>query len=111
MRLAVIMGLVLGIGLGLLAGWVVWPVEYADVTPDLLAADARIEYAIMVATAYEADGDLELALGRLARLGDSATVALLNAFNAAEDDEIALSGLQKLAAELELHATMPTPTE
>ncbi len=111
MRLAVIMGLVLGIGLGLLAGWMVWPVEYADVTPDLLTADARIEYAIMVATAYEADGDLELALGRLARLGDSATVALLNAFNAAEDDEIALSGLQKLAAELELHATMPTPTE
>ncbi len=111
MRLAVIMGLVLGIGLGLLAGWMVWPVEYADVTPDLLTADARIEYAIMVATAYEADGDLELALGRLARLGDSATVALLNAFNAAEDDEIALSGLQKLAVELELHATMPTPTE
>ena len=111
MRLAVIMGLVLGIGLGLLAGGVVWPVEYADVTPDLLTADARIEYAIMVATAYEADGDLELALGRLARLGDSAAVALLNAFNAAEDDEIALSGLQKLAAELELHATMPTPTE
>lgn len=111
MRWAALMGLVFGVGLGLLAGWVAWPVEYADVTPDLLATDARVEYALMVATAYEADGNLELALGRLARLGDSASVTLLNTFNAAEDDEIALSGLQKLATELELHATMPTPTK
>lgn len=109
MRWAAILGLVIGIGLGRLGGWVIWPVEYVDVTPDLLTADAQVEYALMVATAYEADGNLELALGRLARLGDSASVALLNAFTAAEDNQIALSGLQKLAAELELHATMPTP--
>ncbi len=106
MRLAVVVvGLVLGIALGLFAGWVVWPVAYTGVTPEHLSAEGRIDYAIMTATAYHADGDLALARARLARLGDNADIALLNAFITAQDDPDALAALQALAAELGVHAT------
>lgn len=111
MRTAAVIGMVIGIGLGLLGGWVIWPVEYADITPELLTVEYQTEYALMIATAYAADGDLELAHNRLARLGNSAAAAVLNAFIIADGDEVALAGLQKLAVEMELHATMPTPTE
>lgn len=111
MRAAAVLGLLIGIGLGLFGSRVLWPVEYADITPELMTAESRVDYALMVATAFAADGDLELATRRLARLGDSAAESVLNAFRVAGDDEAALSGLQKLAVELQLHATMPTPSE
>lgn len=111
MRATAVLGLLIGIGMGLYGSRMLWPVEYADITPEFLTAESRVEYALMVATAFAADGDLELSTSRLARLGDSAAESVLNAFRVAGDDEMALSGLQKLAVELELHATMPTPPE
>lgn len=109
--LSAIIGLGLGIGLGLMAGWVVWPVEFRDVTPEFMAADQQIDYAIMVATSFNADGNIDLARARLNRLGDDAEISLLNAFITAKDDPETLVALQKLAAELGLHATNPLPTE
>lgn len=109
--MAAVVGLVLGVALGLWGGWVIWPVEYADITPEWLGADYQVDYVLMVASALESDGDLDAALAHLGRLGDGANLALLNAFIAAEDKPTALAGLQKLAAELGVHATVPTPPE
>ena len=104
-------GLLTGLAIGLWGGWVTWPVEYAQVTPELLSPESRVEYALMVATAYATDDNLPLARERLARLGESTPTAVLNAYQAAEGDPLALAGLEKLATELQLHATMPTPSE
>jgi hypothetical protein len=60
-----------GIGLGLLYGWVISPVEYVSTTPDTLKADYKTDYVLMVAEAYHGDGDLSLAVRRLALLGES----------------------------------------
>jgi hypothetical protein len=74
-----VLGLLLGAALGLLAGWVVWPVEYDSVTPDLLASNYQIDYAKMIAVVYARSADPDLARAQLARLGPAATDALRRA--------------------------------
>ena len=69
---AVLLGLALGVGLGLLAGWRLWPVQYDSVTPDLLADAYQLDYANMIAVAYDDAPNLDLARARLARLGPAA---------------------------------------
>jgi hypothetical protein len=69
--------LFLGIGLGLLYGWVVSPVTYVDTAPDLLREDFKTDYVLMVAEAYSADGNLALAVRRLAILGGTAPEELV----------------------------------
>ncbi len=61
--------LVLGLALGLLYGWVLAPVEYVDVSPDILRADYKTEYVLMTAEIYRQDGDQAAAAARLAALG------------------------------------------
>lgn len=67
--LKLILPLAIGIALGLLYGWVIDPVEYVDITPEILRADFRADYVLMVAEAYQAQADSELAARRLAILG------------------------------------------
>ena len=58
-------GVVLGLALGFAIGWWLWPVQYTNTGPDVLRQDYRDDYVVMVATAYEAEGNLELARERL----------------------------------------------
>ena len=58
-----------GIGLGLLYGWVINPVEYVNTTPDTLKMDYKTDYVLMVAETYQQDGNLSQAVRRLAILG------------------------------------------
>lgn len=104
-------GLTLGIALGLVAGWVLWPVEYADVSPDLLDDGFQFDYATMIAHTYAADGDLDLARARLARLGDRGATTLLNAITASNEDSESAASLQKLATDLGLYVTPPPPAD
>lgn len=60
---------ILGIALGLAYGWLVSPVEYTNVTPELLRSDFRTDYVLMVAEAYQVEQDPELASLKLAKLG------------------------------------------
>jgi len=61
-------GLAAGIALGLLVGWVLWPVRYTDTTPARLRQDYCNDYVLMVAAAYQVEGDLGAAQARLALL-------------------------------------------
>ncbi len=61
----------LGLAAGLFYGWRIAPVEYIDASPGALHADYRSDYAIMVAEAYQTEGDLDLAARRLALLGSA----------------------------------------
>jgi hypothetical protein len=58
-----------GIALGLVYGWALAPVQYTDVTPNILREDYRADYVLMVAEAYQSEQDPETAARRLAILG------------------------------------------
>lgn len=60
---------IIGIALGLIYGWVINPVQYTDVTPDILRADYRADYVLMVAEAYQTEQEPTLAARRLAIFG------------------------------------------
>jgi hypothetical protein len=62
------LGIAAGIGLGLLIGWLLWPVRYTNTSLDQLHPAYREEYIRMVALAYQVDGDLSLAREQLAEL-------------------------------------------
>lgn len=60
-----------GIGAGLLYGWVIDPVDFVDLSPETLRADYRADYILMVAEAYQAEKDADLAARRLAIFGSA----------------------------------------
>ena len=64
-----ILSIALGVGLGLLYGWIISPVEYVDTTPSTLRADYRADYTLMVAETFQSEQDAEAAARRLALLG------------------------------------------
>jgi hypothetical protein len=57
-----------GLALGFAVGWWLWPVQYTNTAPRVLRQDYRDDYVVMVATAYEAEKDLEQARQRLVLL-------------------------------------------
>ena len=61
-------GIVLGVGLAVLIGWVLLPLQQQEVSPDSMRDDYRVEYVRLVAVAYRADGDLVVAEQRLREL-------------------------------------------
>lgn len=58
-----------GIGLGLLYGWVINPVELVETSPATLRIDYKTDYILMTAEVYAADDDAEAAVCQLALLG------------------------------------------
>lgn len=64
-----LIAVILGAVIGLFYGWVVNPVEYADISLQSMRADYKSDYILMVAEAYQADHDMGLAVQRLAELG------------------------------------------
>lgn len=92
--ITILIALAIGIALGLVYGWVVDPIEYTDVTPDVLREDYRVDYVLMTAEAYQTDFDADAAARRIAQLGSqppaeivssALTYANLNSFS---QDEI-----------------------
>jgi hypothetical protein len=64
-----ILAVLIGVGLGLLYGRVISPVEYVDTTLDTLSPDYRADFVLMTAEIYQADQDIEAAARQIARLG------------------------------------------
>lgn len=62
--------LLVGLGLGLLYGWVINPVSYQDTTLETLRLDYKTDFTLMVAEVYHQEGDLDWALNRLTLLED-----------------------------------------
>jgi hypothetical protein len=61
----------LGAGLGLLIAWGWMPTQFIDTTPASLRLDFKDEYRYMIASAYQANGDLSRAQARLTTIGDA----------------------------------------
>ena len=73
----IILTAIAGIALGLVYGWVIDPVEYVDVTPNILRADFRADYVMMVAEAHQSEKDLENSAKRLAMLGSESPAQIV----------------------------------
>jgi hypothetical protein len=93
-----IAGLVLGILLGILYGWVIDPVEWTDASVEHLRADLREEYLRMAIDSYAQNRDAELAKKRYADLGLNGPEAL----NAVMDNP----GSQNIEVILAFNATV-----
>ena len=65
----IVLALLAGIGIGIVYGWYVDPVEYFDLPPDTLRADYKADYVLMTAEAYRVEQDPGLAARRLAIFG------------------------------------------
>jgi hypothetical protein len=61
--------LVLGLAIGLLVGWVVWPVKYIDAAPQHLHPDYQREWLSMSIDSYSVNKDATLAARRYQDLG------------------------------------------
>ena len=64
-----ILSILVGLAAGLYYGWVVRPVGYTAVTPDTLRQDYKTDFVLMVAEAWEATGDMDMARRYLGLLG------------------------------------------
>lgn len=73
--LSLAVALIVGLGIGLYAGWVQFPQQTVDSSADALAQRYKDEYTVMIAAGYLEDQDLTGALERLRLLGvDNAPV-------------------------------------
>jgi hypothetical protein len=102
---------IIGLGLGLLYGWVLDPVRFTDTTPDSLRADYRTDYVLMVAEAYHADHNADLAVRRLAIFGSEPASSIAEkALQTGRDSGYApkdLSLLQELTRAMQSYQPAP----
>lgn len=104
--ITVLIALTIGIALGLAYGWVIDPVEYTDVTPDLLREDFRVDYVLMTAEAYQDDFDAQAAARRIALLGSEPPSAIVS--SALEYAALHNFTQDEIAALQALHTAMQT---
>lgn len=107
--------LIFGLAAGLYYGWKINPVEYVNTSPDSLRVDYKTDFVLMAAESYHADGDLDLAVQRLAILGDQDPRDIVNRAivfavqqNYAEADMVLM---QKLANDLQTWKPAVEPTK
>jgi hypothetical protein len=98
------MGVAVGLALGVVIGWWLWPVTYTNTSPAALREDYRDDYILMTATAYEVQRDLEQARSRLERLNPEEPTApvidLAERLMAAGGSEAQIARLARLAQAL-----------
>ncbi len=107
------LGLLIGMGAGLLLGWVVWPLEFTEADPTILEDSYQHDYTVMIASAYALDGDINLARRRLGYLGmDDINAWLLSVtvdHILAGNDEVEIRHLVDLAGDMGLYSPAMDP--
>ncbi len=92
--------LAVGLGLGLLIGWVIAPVEYVDATPEFLRSDLRDDYLRMAIESYSLNKDVELAVQRYEELGKHARDTLVNV--SSNPQLVSVTAIQNFRAVVEI---------
>ncbi len=102
-----------GIGLGLLFGWVVWPVQYYNTAPSDLRADYKREYVYLTALTYEIEGNLNAAEIRLNQLDAAVNAApvveLTEQLIAQQAPTTTIAPLARLARDLDADTPIMAP--
>jgi len=68
-RIVLVLGVALGLGLGLIFGWGIWPVQWTDGTPEVLRADLQADYLRMTIDSLNRTGNVDKAMERWNNLG------------------------------------------
>ena len=105
----------MGIALGLLITWVVWPVQFTNADPADLRPASKDDYLRMISAAYAVDGDLAAAKQWLEQLGVKNPAQAINNLIAqpkgSAGDGSSLDALSNLELALNIKAdTTPPPT-
>ncbi len=103
-----LLSILIGLAGGLFYGWVLRPVQYRDTTPDTLRPDYKADFVLMVAEAWQAHHDRELAQQYLALLGGDPAQQVAEALAYASEVGYGPEDLHRLR--LLLQALSPTPT-
>ena len=107
------LGLLIGAVLGLVIGWVVWPIEYVEADPTVLEDSYFDDYVLMIASAYSLDEDLNIARRRLSSLGLEDLDGWYLSFTVdqilGDADETDVVFLVKLADDLGLYSPVMEP--
>jgi pentatricopeptide repeat protein len=74
--MAGIAGVVIGLALGLIIGWWVWPVEWTDASPALLRQDLRVDFVRMSIDSFSRTGNVDEARRLFAEMGAAGEDAL-----------------------------------
>lgn len=59
-------------------GWKINPVRYPETTPETLRVDYKTDYVLMVAEAFRAEGDTDLAARRLVLISNDEPLKAIN---------------------------------
>ncbi len=104
--------LLIGILIGLIIGWGVWPVRWTNAYPQDLRAAERNEYLAMVAESYATNPNVELAQARLATWSNTDLAQAMADLQeiASNTDAKRAEDVQLLSGALNLAALAPAPT-
>lgn len=104
-----LVALIAGLLLGLLVGWVIWPVSYKNALPQDLRPAERDSYLSLVAESFAQSGNLDQAKERLSTWPtEELNTALSNLQDRLIDTDARLAGdVQNLASALNLQLAQP----
>lgn len=74
---AITLGAVAGLAIGLIVGWGIWPVQWTEATPEVLRVDLQEDYMRMAIDSFRVNSDADLAVQRYLALGPVAAQTLL----------------------------------
>ena len=74
-------GLLIGLALGLLVGYRIFPVQFFDITPASLHQDFKKDYLEMTGLAYHADKDIGRAYSRISEMMSPIDIDYLRTLN------------------------------
>lgn len=106
-------GLIIGLISGLIYAWLLDPVQFVNTSPDSLRPEFKADHRVLIALAYEADGNIVRAGQRLALLGDQdplvALIAQAEQMQKQKGYERESAALARLAADLQAYQlSIPT---
>jgi hypothetical protein len=106
-------GLILGAGLGLFLGWVVWPTRFTEADPTVLEEEHKRDYTLMIASTYWEDEDLNAAMDRLDSIGEEDPFGWYRAVTLdhilGREDDLEIRHLVNLAADLGIYSQAMDP--
>ena len=79
-------GLIIGVAIGLLIGYRIFPVQFFDITPVSLHEDFQQDYLTAVGLAYNSDKDMGRAYSRISQMMSPISIDKLRAMNLKMED-------------------------
>jgi hypothetical protein len=104
-----------GLAIGLMIGWMVWPVEYTDAVPGILSQKYQEEYLRMAIDSYRVNPNADLAIQRWQALAPNIAGPLFVAIsqNPGQQDVGAILGfkaaLESAGIQISAQPLVPTP--